>query len=863
MALILLVFFLLFVVTVIRDETSVRDFLRIFVSSSLSLVILLIIYIILGAMPQGRTLIVSVFESVISAILILFLVNFLALVLSHFPDYFDSAIKDEKKRWKKTYKGLPLGLVYYKPSYKGKNREIELAEEQEYIFNDTFLTIIRRHIGLLTYILWIGILLDVYLEVFHYGVKSTGFLIIIWLVLLIIQIIVEFRISCIPKEPAKLRKRIKYTLWTFQTLLITTILTTLWLLISIKVNAWSRTNIVLMLLISFMSTILFILFRGSRKWFIYFRDEEQEDQKKGLNYRRNPLVDEKMECNNKFKVTELIPLYFLSNQVNYLKVMSFVGIGITVIIVVNNFFDRFDLDPLNPVALIIMYVLIYYAIITISLKHALYYSSRLHNLLEGGKSKCKKIWWTRFYKWVFQSLFVFVALLFVVGYTWPNKMHDVPVIKESSHVDKERWLDSISGNESDKFIIGSYGGGLKANSWNLILLTEILRKQENFLDSTLCISGVSGGAIGIANLTSMIQRLDIKKDTEEWDSIVERIGTSNMLSVDVNGIFLKDLIFKMFPFNLYNNARDRAYDAMKIYSEFTGENGAGLDISMKEYYKNVFDSCGYYPAIIFNTTPTKSKFGVACSVDGIVGFPISIDILDKNSKGESLTFWGAASTTNRFPVASPAARIEKKGYFVDGGYFDNSGLLNAYHFYRETRDQLDSVTGNYYAINIMNDKQSHIKNVFRDILDPHEFKIEDNTGELSSILKGLLALERMPEYAREMIDKDSTIELITICMPELFTPDDVFNTYGIQCTDKKSLDWIEELANKNNDTIMWALQEYFESNNLDKDTSECGVVIPPTGRLLSEEAFHYQMAMAQHHPSVLKNIDKIKSILGN
>ncbi|NNK89526.1 MAG: hypothetical protein HKO89_02875 [Saprospiraceae bacterium] len=864
MNIILLVFLVLFIVTVIREKSSLKDFLRILISSSLSLIILLLIYILLAAMPQGRTLVVSVFESEISAFIIIILVNFLALILSHFPHYFDIALQNQNVPWEKTYGKWPLGLVYYKPSFtKIGNKCKESNENHKEEGQDIYLTILRRHIGLLTYIVWIGILLDVYLEVFNYGQKSTWILSAIWLALLFIQINVEVNLTREIKDPSKLRTRIKNTLAAFQFFIVLTIFFLALLIYGIYSSGWSSTNLVLMLMTSILSAILFIFFRSSRKWFIYFRAEEQKDQEDGLSYKRNPLVDQDTPDKQAFKVKEYIPLYYFSNQVNYLKAMSLFGILITIVILVFNLVPSLEICWINPIALVIMYVLIYYAIITITLKHALYYSRIHENQKSDGKNETKEFRWTGFYKRVFQLFFAFVAVLFLAGSACPSKMHFVPVEKELNAIGIHKFLDHFDTDEdntSDKFILGSYGGGLKANSWNLILLTEIIRNEKHFLDSTLCMSGVSGGAIGLANLAAMFRRM--KDPTHDsWDSTVAEIGKSNMLSTDVNGIFFRDLVFKMFPLN-FIPVKDRAYESMKLYSRFTGDNEYGLNTSFIDYYRELFDTMDYFPAIIFNTTPTQSKFGVACSIDGISDFPISIDILDQNAEGESLTFYGAASTTNRFPIASPAARIEGKGYFVDGGYFENSGLLNAYHFYTEVRDSLDTGSGRFFALNIVNDKQSFIKDRFDQYFDPSSnMHTEKSSSEFSSILKGILALERMPEFARELIRNDTTIELITIYMPELYNVEDVANTYGLKSLGSKMESEVRKRASDDSIKIVNALEAFYNDSGTGKTVHDCGIVIPPTGRILSKEAFNYQMAMSRFHINVTQTIKYIDSIL--
>ena len=141
------------------------------------------------------------------------------------------------------------------------------------------------------------------------------------------------------------------------------------------------------------------------------------------------------------------------------------------------------------------------------------------------------------------------------------------------------------------------------------------------------------------------------------------------MSSDISGFLFKDLIREVVPAKKLFKGRDRAYQSMQNYARLVEKNNhLAINTSFRSYWKQVYEiNQKSYPALIVNTTPTRSKYGVACSISDMDNFPIAIDLLSDGN--EALSFAGTISTSNRFPIFSPAARVPGKGHFVDGGYF--------------------------------------------------------------------------------------------------------------------------------------------------------------------------------------------------
>ena len=78
-----------------------------------------------------------------------------------------------------------------------------------------------------------------------------------------------------------------------------------------------------------------------------------------------------------------------------------------------------------------------------------------------------------------------------------------------------------------------------------------------------------------------------------------------------------------------------------------------------------------------NTAGTKGSRGILWSVkpnDFEAIFPFAENLATINND-KTLPYYQAVSTTNRFPVFSPAAKIPGYGHYIDAGAIDNSGLL--------------------------------------------------------------------------------------------------------------------------------------------------------------------------------------------
>jgi hypothetical protein len=124
-------------------------------------------------------------------------------------------------------------------------------------------------------------------------------------------------------------------------------------------------------------------------------------------------------------------------------------------------------------------------------------------------------------------------------------------------------MDTFAKNAGHtKYFLSTYGGGLRATIWTMLLLNSQELKDKNFLDSTAAMSGVSGGFLGLSFYTALVKEYDTLNDRAE---AINRIGKRNMLSIDISYMLGPDLIKEAIPY-CRNLGKDRAARSMQEYA---------------------------------------------------------------------------------------------------------------------------------------------------------------------------------------------------------------------------------------------------------------------------------------------------------
>jgi hypothetical protein len=253
-------------------------------------------------------------------------------------------------------------------------------------------------------------------------------------------------------------------------------------------------------------------------------------------------------------------------------------------------------------------------------------------------------------------------------------------------------------------LIAAAGGGIQAAAWTARVLTgleEILdqRKPGTFARSIRLLSGVSGGSAGIMFYVHGTYPLGATGSAAvaRHRSIVEAASASS-LGQAVQGLAYSDLWRALPPFFVPSVFEDRAERLERAWienadSKFGWANVASLkDATLNKWRHDLAER--KRPAVIFNSTVVESGERFTFSTSRFRDEDLAQGQGDfaKSCQNADISIVTAARLSATFPVVSPAARPElakdsnsnepirdsqsvPRVHLVDGGYFDNSGLV--------------------------------------------------------------------------------------------------------------------------------------------------------------------------------------------
>jgi len=266
-----------------------------------------------------------------------------------------------------------------------------------------------------------------------------------------------------------------------------------------------------------------------------------------------------------------------------------------------------------------------------------------------------------------------------------------------------KWMDHHaaaidSATEYPVYFVLGNGGASRSAYWVASVLgrledSSIKKGKERFSTHVFCLSGTSGGGVGVAAFYALLQHA-VKNDTT--------IGYANAARDYLKQDFLTYTLARMLGPDYFNYMPvinwlvpnpDRA-DALESGFE------QALDTNhYKLHFNNTyFDQCvtqknvySPLPVLCINTTRVQDGSpGVVSSIqltDSL--FNKRVDVTGLLAPNTSIRLSTASILGARFPYMSPAGKIEqhfrkkdtskgktdsiKAHFFVDGGYFDNSG----------------------------------------------------------------------------------------------------------------------------------------------------------------------------------------------
>ncbi|PVW14757.1 patatin-like phospholipase family protein [Marixanthomonas spongiae] len=834
-----------------------RSFKNFFKSSFLSLVVIVIILLLLTQMDQAFTMLVDMMEtSKFSLLLCFFIINALALVLSHYPIYTyyaaDLNNSEDYTNWHKThpipfwpFKKFPIFVFTTNPESNYKP--------------DNWANYLRYSIGILIHCVWVHFIISSFAPNFLFdSFPFATVKIIVYpllLVPLVVYIVYKEKFTALKQSPSaktadssagthqeRLDKEnklyIKLGVWYVSLAFVCLLL----LVLTITVGNFSPGGFVLLLLTSYALIFNYVFFRLLRT---------------KLTPIYTAMGTSKVLSPFKFIVGRLL---FLERSENYLLLYNLNFLVALVIIVVSTVGSIEGWPLLNGIPILLSFFYFYYFVLA-SLGKYFFVTKKLN------------LFGTQLYKTIFIALGVIVGL-FVITFFAPVevKTHQLDLVKNSkSEITETAFIDSLRAKDDNTlFFIASHGGGLKANVWTLNVVNTLQKNtQGRLLDQTIALSGASGGSLGLALYTGLYK--ENGTDFTKIQKKIDHLAAQNYTSLDLSLTFGLDSYRKIWPFSQRYGLRDRPYYAMRNYQNEI-ENTASdklSKISFRDYWKEAFNKNGYFPSLIMNTAGTQGSRGILWSVkqdDFEKVFPFAVNLADLTNN-QTIPYYQAVSTTNRFPVFSPAAKIPGYGYFIDAGAIDNSGLLGCLDVHNYLmRDKKVLGDKQIAYIEIINSKGLYTDHLIQKFKKQYHIDhIPVNENETDNIIADLetgLNLDKIPGYLSDYITNlektsEGSIRYFKIMMPHKVTYSDVeshLKGYILSANIEKELNTF--LSEENNRILSLTEKQ-------DKSFFEPWEYYEPTlSRHLSKSSINYVRAILKH-PLLTEQFEEIESIIAS
>lgn len=581
-------------------------------------------------------------------------------------------------------------------------------------------------------------------------------------------------------------------------------------------------------------------------------------------------------CNDGVAKIKFFSFGSLSNDVLFLQFTILFGIINTAFFILINYYDGLSLY-FNAALIILSALFLYYGILVVLTKNYIFYKySKERYAIRNSKN----------FKFYLVMGFFVLFLGNRLGRIFPNELFTLDSVSRvaDEELDLKTYVNELPENQT-RYYIGAYGGGMKSNAWTLSVLNEFYKNDPEFLEKAVVISGASGGTMGLINWSAI--RKNDPTDSLAQEMITD-ISTEHVLSLDLTHILGRDTFNHLFVPAVNLSGKDRSTLAMKQYATLSGNAENAVDsIPYRKYWKELYRSHNNrFPVLIANTTNVLGNQGMAVSIrtdqtpdehsllyqgaDNILDLK-RITYVDNDTlptiTNVTLPYYNAASTSNRFPLISPAAKIKALGHFNDGGIYENSGLLSAYKLFRsinshDSISNLDSLTQRNVFINIVNDKKLYIQKTVKEWIKKELMvnKINKNT-EVNAILNSIASTEMMPIYIKKELkrldENHETIDFKTVYLPHTFTMNDIKNIYGEELElgdgQNETYKTLYECV-LNNDIVIRELL----SSNCDKGLKR--IIEPPMSRVLANDAFGFMRSMLSENSEAHKKIQEITSI---
>ncbi len=254
-------------------------------------------------------------------------------------------------------------------------------------------------------------------------------------------------------------------------------------------------------------------------------------------------------------------------------------------------------------------------------------------------------------------------------------------------VRRQMLLDSNVKKVPVYFVMAN-GGASRSGYWTASVLSKMEDETNGeFSKHLFCLSGASGGSVGNATFFSVLRSKENLRKTNTAPNACWQASSSYLKSDFLTYTLARTLgpdVFRNLV-TLYN-VNDRASALSLSIEKAAGEknflyDSLGVPFSAIATQQNTHYNL---PVLCINTTRMQDGNPAVISNIKITDavFNGRVDVLGLLGKNEDMKLSTAVVLGASFPYLSPAGRIDYKkcdtcqsepNYFVDGGYFDNSG----------------------------------------------------------------------------------------------------------------------------------------------------------------------------------------------
>jgi hypothetical protein len=294
----------------------------------------------------------------------------------------------------------------------------------------------------------------------------------------------------------------------------------------------------------------------------------------------------------------------------------------------------------------------------------------------------------------FKINFHIIILILVIIFASNRESHFARLAKkEPGNISKERpdlktyFLNWAQHNKNailqkDTFpllFVLADGGASRSGYWAASVLGKFHDETNGKFDEHLfCLSGASGGSVGNGTYFALLYNKglhgkDFQKDGQEFLK-------HDFLSYTLARMLGPDFFRPILPVDL-KNINDRAGALEKSMEEGIEDSVFLAKKFGVQFSALIPDTINSLPILCINTTRMQDgRPGVISNIK-IENSPFGkrIDVIGLLKKDTAMRLSTAVIMGARFPYLSPAGRIDHYdadtsiNYFVDGGYFDNSG----------------------------------------------------------------------------------------------------------------------------------------------------------------------------------------------